>query len=276
MVHLDRSAVVDPAELAHITDVVGVLRGAVEEACAARIEPCLGPAGWAVGPNRAADHKLLSTWAGGIYALVAWDPDGASGAHMAVGAGRCESPAGWMAGFRAKRAHYEACLVTRFREYLGTVDHSRVSLVRVWRAPAGIAFQSVADALLSDAEDAAITRCHQLKKAQDGRFAIILNKNRASRCRFPCGPGPFHSARAETFMVSMRLYYAREGHCHPVEIVEGLPYPGDFGFDAWLNRRYGHLVHPASPLEVPNASALCPLTQQGAIPTSFPSSPGGT
>lgn len=248
VVHLDRTAVVDGAELAHVTDVVGVLRGAAQQACAQRVVPCFGPAGWAVVPNRADNKRLLSTWAGCIYALVVWDLDGDSGAHKAVCVGRCESLFGLMQGFRTKRAHYGGCLHQRFPEYLETVELSRVTLAVVWQAPEGIAFQSVADAVLSEAEDAGITRCHQLRKAKDGRFLTILNKSRASRCLDACGPGPFYMARAEMFIRSMRLYWAKEGHCHPTGVVEGQPYPGDFALDASLNRRYGHLVHPASAL----------------------------
>lgn len=246
--HLDRSAVLDAAEAAHVTGVEDVLHAAAEQACAERVAPCLGPAGWAVGPNRAGDRRLPSTWAACLYALVVWDPEGTTGAHMAVGVGRCESAVGLTAGFSAKRAHYASSLRTRFREVLGTVDRSRVTLVVVWSAPPGISYHSVADAVLSEVEDAAIMACHRLRRAQDVRFATILNKCRATRCLRPCGSGPFFLARAERFMVSMRLFREREGHCNPEGVVEGLSYPGDFALDASLNRTYAHLVHPGSPL----------------------------
>lgn len=62
------------------------------------------------------------------------------------------------------------------------------------------------------------------------------------------GPDRLSLVCAGRFMVSMRPYYAEKAHRYPVESVEGLLHPRDFGLNAWLNRRFEHLVYAASPL----------------------------
>lgn len=97
---------------------------------------------------------------------------------------------------------------------------------------------------------------------RDVRFATILDKCRASRYRFPRRQRPLELARAERCMVSIRLCNAREGRCHPIETIEGLPHPSHLWLDPWLDRRYGHWVQPGSPLGVGIGFSLALYTSE--------------